>query len=217
MVENATLAPLAERSSVMRSSLLFSLVAAASLGCSSTSSTTPASSESSSGAAAEAGPSVVVDAGVVDFKAVPSDFDCLKNTEWTTVGIARYKNELGHAAETLAVARSADGGTFPVGTIVQLVPSEAMVKRGKGFNAASHDWEFFSLSVTASGTTIKTRGGGDSVLNFLGSSCLGCHETAAPQWDFICGDKVDGGNTHGCDPLPIPGSELADMADPRCK
>ncbi len=127
----------------MKSSLLFSLVAAATLGCSS-SSTAPASSESSSGAPSEAGPSLPVDAGAEDFKAVASDFDCLKNSEWTTVGIARYKNALNHAAETLAVARSADGGTFPVGTFVQLVPSEAMVKRGKDFNPASHDWEFFS-------------------------------------------------------------------------
>jgi hypothetical protein len=200
-----------------------------SLGCSS-SSTSPGTGASSSGAASDGGSNVSADASIADarpgssgdaateeFIAAASDFDCLKNSEWTTVGIARYKNMLGHTAEMLAVARSDQGGTLPVGTIVQLVPIEAMVKRGNGFNEESHDWEFFTLDVTASGATIKSRGGGPDVKNFLGSSCLSCHKSAAPQWDFICGDKVDGGNTHGCDPLPIAGSTLANMADPSCK
>ena len=209
--------------------LFFSLAAAASSGCSSSSAPSSESASSSSGAVAEAGSTsrdgAIVDAGPAhsgdggaeDFNAAASDFDCLKNSEWTTVGIARYKNVLGHKAEALAVARSDDGGTLPVGTIVQLVPIEAMVKRGNGFNAESHDWEFFSLAVAASGTTISARGGGTEVKNFTGSSCLSCHKGAAVEWDFICGDKVDGGNTHGCDALPIAGSTLANMADPRCK
>lgn len=152
-----------------------------------------------------------------DFNATATDFDCLENSEWTTVGLSRYKNTLGHTDEMLSVARSPDGGTFPVGTIVQLVPTEASVKRGKGFNAASNDWEFFSLGTTASGTTITARGGGANVVNFTGSSCLSCHAKAAPQWDLICGDE-SGGNTHGCDPLPIPGATLASLqtTDPRC-
>jgi hypothetical protein len=66
-----------------------------------------------------------------DFVATLSDFDCNRNSEWTMVGVARYKNTLGHDAEMLAVARSATGGTYPVGTIVQLNPLEAMVKRGQ--------------------------------------------------------------------------------------
>ena len=214
----------------MKSPIIFaSLAAVASAGCSSSSASNSGSAASSSGGMAEAGhnasgDAAIADAGAVapgdgaaeEFAALASDFDCLRNSEWTTVGIARYKNVRGHAAEALAVARSDDGGTLPVGTIVQLVPSEAMVKRGGGFNAASHDWEFFSLGVSDAGTTINARGGGAEVKNFIGSSCLSCHKTAAPQWDFICGDKLDGGNTHGCDPLPIAGSTLADMVDPRC-
>jgi hypothetical protein len=169
-------------------------------------------------------PSEAVEAGAdgggavaADFDAGPADFDCLENAEWTTVGVSRFKNVLGHTDETLAVARSLDGGTFPVGTIVQLVPTEASVKRGKGFNAASNDWEFFSLNASSTGTTIKARGGGASVVNFTGSSCLDCHDKAAPQWDLICGDE-NGGNTHGCEALPLSGADLASLqtTDPRC-
>jgi hypothetical protein len=155
--------------------------------------------------------------GVGDFAATAATFDCLQNPEWTQVGSSLFKNVLGHTDEMLAVARSADGGTFPVGTVIQLVPTEASVKRGKGFNAASHDWEFFALSTSSTGTTINTRGGGANVLNAFGLSCLNCHGKAQPQWDLLCGD-VDGGNTHGCAALPLTGPQLAGLrsSDPRC-
>src|SRR3954447_10190124 len=41
-------------------------------------------------------------------------------------------NLLGHEQAALAVARSPKGGKFPVGTLIQLVPQEAMVKRRAG-------------------------------------------------------------------------------------
>jgi len=186
---------------------------------------------SSSGAGASPSPSggdasmavdgaVESESGVVGEDFVPSaaDFDCLQDSEWTTVGVSRYKNMNGHTAEMLEVARSPDGGVMPIGTMIQLVPTEASVKRGEGYNAASHDWEFFSLAaLTDGGTTIKASGGGAEVLNFINESCLGCHSKAAPQWDFVCGD-VDGGNTHGCAPLPLSGAVLASeqSTDPRC-
>ena len=56
-------------------------------------------------------------------------------------------NRLGHLTAALRVAR-AGRGVYPVGTIVQLVPQEAMVKRRKGFNPATRDWEFFFLRTT---------------------------------------------------------------------
>jgi hypothetical protein len=181
--------------------LVVALSALAALGCSSSSTSGSPATQSSA---------------VEDFDAGPSDFDCLKNSEWTTVGVSRYKNVLGHTDEMLAVAHSLDGGTFPVGTIVQLAPIEASVKRGKGFNPQSDDWEFFTLNVTASGATITARGGGASVVNFTGMSCLNCHDKAGPQWDFICGDQ-DGGNTHGCASLGISGADLAALSvDARC-
>jgi hypothetical protein len=105
---------------------------------------------------------------------------------------------------------------YPVGTIVQLIPTEASAKRGAGYSAQSGDWEFFSLSVSASGATVVASGGDAGVSNAFGS-CLGCHSQAAPQWDFVCGDP-DGGNVRGCPALPLTGSQLAiaQSTDPRC-
>jgi hypothetical protein len=163
----------------------------------------------------DAGTVLAVDGATVeDINPTTTDFDCLKNSEWTTVGVSRYKNVLGHEAETVAAAKSASGGIFPVGTFVQLVPQEAMVKRGKGYSPASDDWEFFSLNVSASGTTIGMSGGTSAVTNFIGS-CLGCHGGAKPQFDLVCGD-ADGGNTHGCAALPLSGAQLMGTSDPRC-
>jgi hypothetical protein len=60
-------------------------------------------------------------------------------------------------------------------------------------------------------------GGGASVVNFTGSSCLDCHDKASAQWDLICGDP-GGGNTHGCAPLPLTAATLTAFqeSDPRC-
>jgi hypothetical protein len=105
-------------------------------------------------------------------------------------------NPLGHLDEALAVANDPEGGVYPVGTIVQLVPTEAMVKRAPGFDPDTNDWEFFSLEVSASGTRILDRGS-DQVLNQFGGSCVNCHSLARPEFDFICEQD------HGCEPLPI--------------
>ncbi|HUE29846.1 MAG TPA: hypothetical protein VMR79_03175 [Verrucomicrobiae bacterium] len=72
---------------------------------------------------------------------------------------------------------------YPVGTILQLFPFEAMVKRGGGFNPEGDGWEFFRLSVTPAGTRILARGGAE-VRNFAGS-CQGCH-AAGRSYDFVC-------------------------------
>jgi hypothetical protein len=139
-----------------------------------------------------------------------SDFECI--LAWPKVGEYRITNKLGNLTGALAIANAPDGGVFPVGTIVQLIPDEAMVKRYAGFNAASDDWEFFNLTTSASGTVINQRGGGASVTNFTGSSCLNCHSGAAPQWDMICA------TTHGCAPLPISSGTILTIqnGDPRC-
>jgi hypothetical protein len=171
--------------------------------------TTTGQSASDGAAGAEAGS---------DFDASASDFDCFENNEWTQVGLSHYKNALGGAAAALAVARSTDGGTYPVGTVVQLNPVEVMVKRGQGFNASSNDWEFFTLNISDAGVvTITARGGGSSVSNSAGT-CLGCHTPAQMPWDLICGDDPDGGpkTAHGCAPLPVPYAVLAAIVDPRC-
>jgi hypothetical protein len=119
-------------------------------------------------------------------------------------------NRLGHLAETLRVANSPDGGTYPVGTIIQLIPQEAMVKRRAGFDPATHDWEFFSLRVSAQGTTILRRGT-TGVVNQFGGDCASCHGAARPQYDMVCE------HTHGCAPLPIGDDVIhkVQLADPR--
>ncbi|MCE9572891.1 MAG: hypothetical protein K8W52_07020 [Deltaproteobacteria bacterium] len=142
-----------------------------------------------------------------DLDATAADFECVLH--WDQVGPYRVTNKLGHDAKSVAL--SPTGGTFPVGTILQIVPTEAMVKRRVGFDAASNDWEFFALDVSASGTTITTRGT-TNVVNRFGGNCLSCHAKAMPQFDLVCG------TTHGCDALPVSEQTLVDLqnSDPRC-
>ena len=78
------------------------------------------------------------DKGAIDAKS----FRCI--TEMTHVRQFYVDNLRGNLDATLAVANSATGGAYPPGTIIQLVPTEAMVKRDKGFNPVTHDWEFLS-------------------------------------------------------------------------
>src|SRR5262249_31954439 len=110
-----------------------------------------------------------------------------------------------------AVANAPGGGIYPVGTVIQLVPFEASVKRARGFSPASNDWEFFSLSTSATGTTIRARGT-MNVVNQFGGNCFTCHKNAQPQWDFLCEQD------HGCDPIPITAAQIEALqqADPRC-
>lgn len=118
-------------------------------------------------------------------------------------------NVLGNVDDSLAVAR-AGHGRYPVGTLIQLIPFEAMVKHAKGYDAATNDWEFFSLGVSASGTTISSRGT-NKVVNRFGGNCASCHAAARAEFDFVCGKD------HGCAPLPI-GDDLIkalQKADPR--
>ncbi len=119
-------------------------------------------------------------------------------------------NRLGHLDDAIAVAENPDGGVYPVGTIIQLVPQEAMVKRSPGWNPETNDWEFFFLDVSAAGTTIVTRGAEETV-NRFGGNCASCHAAADPKFDFVCE------GTHGCEPLPIGDDVIASIqaADPR--
>lgn len=119
-------------------------------------------------------------------------------------------NRLGHLAQALKVANSPAGAHYPVGTILQLVPQEAMVKRRKGFSAATHDWEFFSLQTTSAGTHILTRGT-TQVVNRFGGQCASCHLAAESRFDLVCE------HDHGCAPLPVGDDVIAAIqrADPR--
>ena len=143
-----------------------------------------------------------------DLDMKPSDFRNLSTM--THVRGFFIDNRLGHLAEALRVANSPTGGVYPVGTIVQLVPQEAMVKRRKGWNPTTHDWEFFSLGTSATGTEILTRGAKETV-NRFGGNCFSCHAKAQTKFDMVCE------HTHGCDPLPVSDDVFRAIqnADPR--
>ena len=83
-------------------------------------------------------------------------------------------NLLGDIDATLAAANAPDGAKYPPGSVVQLVPGEAMVKHHPGFDAATNDWEFFELIPSAAGTKINVRGT-TNVVNQFGGNCLSCH------------------------------------------
>lgn len=136
-------------------------------------------------------------------------FGCL--ADMTNVRHFYVDNLLGDVDATVAVAESTDGGVYPPGSVVQLVPTEAMVKLPPGSSPATRDWEFFELEVTGDGSRIVTRGFAD-VENRFGGNCFGCHIEAEPQYDLIC--ELD----HGCDPIPVTREQIAAVqaADPRC-
>jgi hypothetical protein len=138
------------------------------------------------------------------------DFDCL--LDYPKVHRFRITNVLGDVDASVAVANSLEGGSYPIGTLIQLIPTEAMVKRAPGFAPQANDWEFFSLSVSAQGTEILERGA-DQVANAFGANCFDCHSNAEPQWDFVCEQD------HGCDPLPFTAEQIdaVQNADPRCR
>ena len=153
-----------------------------------------------SGAERTASPGAQIDA---------TSFRCI--TKMTPVRHFYVDNLRGDLDATLAAANSPNGAVYPPGSVIQLIPGEAMVKRDKGFNAATHDWEFFELDVSQDGTQIRKRGFAD-VVNRFGGNCFGCHSAARPEWDLVCETE------HGCAPIPVTRamSGALQRTDPRC-
>src|SRR5262249_24086527 len=122
--------------------------------------------------------------------------------------MGKLQNPL-HSA--LAAPHSPPARGHPPGTALQLSPAAAMVKRDRGFNAATHDWEFFALEVSKDATQIGKRGTVD-VVNRFGGNCFSCHVQAAAQWDLVCETG------HGCAPLPVTPAMIRALqrTDPRC-
>lgn len=148
------------------------------------------------------------DAAEVDVSA--DTFGCI--TDMTPVRHFYVDNLLDDLDATLAVANSPVGGKYPPGSVIQLVPTEVMVKHGDGWNAATRDWEFFELDVSEDGSSIRNRGFVD-VINRFGGNCFACHVKARPEWDLVC--EKD----HGCDPVPLTAEMILELqqTDPRCK
>ena len=137
-----------------------------------------------------------------------ASFRCIR--DMTPVRGLFVDNLLGDLDATVAVAES-PGGTYPPGSLVQVIPTTALVKHEPGHNAETNDWEFVDLDVTADGATIVGRGFAD--LNMRsGANCFACHEPAKAAWDMICEQ------THGCTPIPLTQVMLRAIqnTDPRC-
>jgi len=144
-----------------------------------------------------------------DLRIDAKSFRCI--TKMTRVRHFYVDNLRGNLAATVAAANSKVGAVYPPGSVIQLVPGEAMVKREKGFNAITHDWEFFELDVSKDATQVRRRGFAD-VVNRFGGNCFGCHIATRPQWDLVC--ETD----HGCAPIPVTRAMVAALqrTDPRC-
>jgi hypothetical protein len=135
-------------------------------------------------------------------------FDCIR--DMTPVRGFFVSNIKGDIEGTLAIA-NAGSGTYPPGSVVQLVPTEVMVKHEAGFSPATRDWEFIELDVSAEGSTIRARGFVE-VVNRFGGNCFACHAKANPGRDMICETG------HGCDPIPLTPTMIKAIqnTDPRC-
>jgi hypothetical protein len=136
-------------------------------------------------------------------------FKCI--TDMTKVRHFYLDNLLGNAAGTVAVAKT-DKGDYPPGSVLQLMPNEAMVKHEKGFNPTTHDWEFFYVDTDKNGSKIFARGFTE-VNNRLGLNCFNCHKLARSEFDLVCEQD------HGCAPIPVTRAMFGALqrTDPRCK
>ncbi|HEX5006011.1 MAG TPA: hypothetical protein VFV70_02795 [Hyphomonadaceae bacterium] len=142
-------------------------------------------------------------------KVTADSFGCIR--DMVPVRGFYVDNLLGDVADTLAAANHPYGGKWPPGSVVMRIPTEAMVKHGKGFNPATNDWEFFDLTVKGDATRIRARGF-TNVINQFGGNCLTCHSGAEPRWDMICESD------HGCESNRIPTvmARAIQNSDPRC-
>ncbi|RTR40562.1 hypothetical protein EKG38_01175 [Shewanella canadensis] len=138
-----------------------------------------------------------------------ASFSCIR--DMTPVRHFYVDNLVGDLEGTLAAANSPEGAIYPTGSVVQLVPTEVMVKREPGTFPATSDWEFFELEVDERGSKIEKRGFVDVVNRFDGN-CFACHVPAKEKWDFICESG------HGCEPIPIDHKMTGALqrSDPRC-
>ena len=66
-----------------------------------------------------------------------NSFKCM--LDMTPVRHFYVDNLVGNLEGTVAVAK-AGKGDYPVGSVLQLMPNEVMVKQQKGFNPATRDW-----------------------------------------------------------------------------
>ncbi|GKS59637.1 hypothetical protein YTPLAS18_31640 [Nitrospira sp.] len=145
-----------------------------------------------------------------DLTVTEESFGCIR--DWTKVRNTYIKHaDPKQLKEAVRILRdSIPNKQYPVGTFLQLLPDEAMVKHPREKFPETNGWEFFHLELSEKGTKIRTRG--DNVVNFQGVTCMSCHRPAE-KFDFVC-EKG-----HGCAPVPLDDQKIAELQgkDPRCK
>ncbi len=146
-----------------------------------------------------------------DITVTEQTFGCI--LDWPKVRNTYFKqDDPKKLKEAMRIFRdSVPDKEYPVGTILQLIPFEAMVKHPREKFPTTNGWEFFDLEVSKEGTKIKERG--EQVVNHSqGVTCLSCHQPAA-KFDFVC-EKG-----HGCAPIPFDDEKIAAIqkTDLRCK
>jgi hypothetical protein len=146
-----------------------------------------------------------------DITVTEQTFGCI--LDWPKVRNTYFKqDDPKKLKEAMRIFRdSVPDKEYPVGTILQLIPFEAMVKHPREKFPMTNGWEFFDLEVSKEGTKIKERG--EQVVNHSqGVTCLSCHQPAA-KFDFVC-EKG-----HGCAPIPFDDEKIAAIqkTDLRCK
>jgi hypothetical protein len=123
-----------------------------------------------------------------EFVAEADDFKCL--TDGTKAPGKHFyisnlrKRKLNKALKKTMTGKVGKG--YPVGTILQLFPFEAMAKRGGKFNREGGGWEYFQLNITPDGQTEILKRGTAEVTGLTGTSCQNCHLNLAADHDSIC-------------------------------
>ena len=144
----------------------------------------------------------------------PEDFRCILDgtkAEGKNFYIFhRNRRKLARAIRMTATGKLPKAG-YPTGTILQLFPFEAMVKRPKRFNREGNGWEFVKLNITPDGRTEIVQTGKGEVANRFGS-CQGCHANLAPAHDLVC-EFVQGTSGLGLTDEDV---ALIQSLDPRC-
>lgn len=113
--------------------------------------------------------------------AEPEDFRCV--SEMSAVRGFFVDNYLGDVEGTLAAAEDPGARPFPPGSIVQLIPLEAMVRLPDGTSPETGDWEYVMLDTLSGQSEITSRGFGE--VENLAGSCNSCHAGASSR-NFIC-------------------------------
>ena len=122
-----------------------------------------------------------------EFVATAEDFRCLTDGKQPPDKRFRIFGKRAVVRKAMRKTKRAKlGKGYPVGTILQLFPFEAMAKRGGSFNPEGGGWEYFTLKPNPDGTTEILKRGGAEVTGLTRQSCQECHLRLAADHDSVC-------------------------------